>query len=243
MRIIADVRRSPPLPALLALALAAACASPSAAAVDGERLEYRWRLDGFLGALAGIFVPSDGEGSLTRETLPSGNWKSELLITSAESRRGDFFRYGAELEPRDLSTVRAWSSSRWRGEDRAKEASVEQAGVIDIVSGIQVLRRDPPSVPRPLEIWSDGRLYPVLVMPHGRVTKRVGDRRISARHFVITGIERPGRRFWKGGLELWLADDPAATPVEILVTRSAARVRLELVAAPRDAPGPAGGEP
>ncbi len=228
-------------PALaLTLALAAA---PAVAAVDDERLAYRWRLDGLLGALAGLFVPSDGEGSLTRETLPNGNWKSELLITSAESDDADFFRYGAELEPSELTTVRAWSASHWRGESRSKESAVEAAGVIDIVSGIQVLRRDPPRVPRPLEIWSDGRLYPVLVKPHGLVTKRIGGRQISARHFVISGVERPGRRFWKGGLELWLADDPAATPVEILVTRSAARVRLELLEAPAGAPPPAGGKP
>ena len=225
------------------LLVAGLAAAPAVAADDDEQLRYHWRLDGFLGALAGLFVPSDGEGSLTRETLPNGNWKSELLITSAESRTDDFFRYGAELEPARLTTVRAWSSSLWRGESRSKEAAVEQSGVIDIVSGIQVLRRDPPRVPRPLEIWSDGRLYPVLVAPHGRVTKRIGGRDVAARHFVITGIERPGRRLWKGGLELWLADDPAATPLEILVSRSAARVRLVLLAAPVAAPLAAGDEP
>jgi hypothetical protein len=80
-----------------------------------------------------------------------------------------------------------------------------------------------------MEIWSDGRLYPVLVVPHGSARRRLEGREVVVRHYVVRGIERPGRRLWKGGLELWLADDPAATPVEIVVTRSAARVRLELV--------------
>jgi hypothetical protein len=211
-------------PAALVTSLALA-AAPAAATT--ERLEYRWRLDGFVGALAALFFPSRGEGSLTRETLPNGHWRSELLITST-SNGHDFFRYGAELEPGSLSTRRAWSSSLWRGESKSKESPVEVAGVIDIVSGIQVLRRDPPTVPREMEIWSDGRLYPVVVEPHGRAHREIDGRDLSVRHFVVRGVERPGRRVWKGGLELWLADDPAATPVEILVTRSAARVRLEI---------------
>ena len=150
-------------PRLLFPLLAAVLLAAPAAASGEERLDYRWRLDGFLGALAGLFVPSSGEGHLTRERLPNGNWKSELLITSTESKSADYFRYGAELAPGDMSTLRAWSSSLWRGETRSKEARVEQRGVIDIVSGIQALRRDPPSAPRPMEIWSDGKLYPVLV--------------------------------------------------------------------------------
>jgi hypothetical protein len=217
-----------PRKTLLAAALAAALLAGAAPARASERLEYRWKLDGFVGAVAGLFVPSRGEGSLTRETLPNGRWHSELLITSS-ARDGEFFRYGAELEPASLTTVRAWSASRWRGKSKAKEADVEEPGVIDIVSAIQVLREDPPELPRPLEIWSDGRLYPVLVMPHGTTHRHLDGREVPVRHYVVRGIERPGRKFWKGGLELWLADDPAATPVEILVTRSAARVRLELV--------------
>jgi len=229
----------------LACWLVVALAAAPAGATSEERLGYRWQLDGFLGAIAGLFVPSGGEGELTRERLPDGNWKSELLITSSEAEGGEYFRYGAELDAADLSTVRAWQSSLWKGEERSKEAKVEQPGVVDIVSGIQLLRRNPPEAPRPMEIWSDGRLYPVEVVPHGRTTKKIGGREVAVRHLVVSGVEQPGRRFWKGGLELWLADDPAATPVEILVSRSGARVRLELLAPPplALAPAPARPEP
>jgi hypothetical protein len=34
---------------------------------------------------------------------------------------------------------------------------------------------------------------------------------------------------WKGSLDLWLTQDEAATPVEILVERGWAAVRLKLV--------------
>jgi hypothetical protein len=45
-----------------------------------------------------------------------------------------------------------------------------------------------------------------------------------------------GERFWKGGLELWLAQDPARTPVAIQVERGFANVRLELLPESEEAP-------
>jgi hypothetical protein len=38
----------------------------------------------------------------------------------------------------------------------------------------------------------------------------------------------PGRRKWKGKLDLWLTQDAAATPVEIVISRNLADVRMEL---------------
>jgi hypothetical protein len=94
--------------------------------------------------------------------------RGELLVTSTKSDRGDYFRYGSEWESASGRTLRAWSDLLWRGEQKSKRSEVDQAGVIDIVSGIQLLRRDPPAAARRLEIWSDGRLYPVVVLPRGR---------------------------------------------------------------------------
>jgi hypothetical protein len=224
--------------ALATLALSLWLTAPAAAAVD-ETLVYRWRLDGFLGALAGLFVPSGGEGLLTLERLPDGNLRSELRITSNERAGGDYFLYGAEWSPATGSTIRAWSTQRWRGEEKSKRAEVGQAGVVDIATAVFVLRRDPPSAPRQLEIWSDGKLYPVLVVPHGVEHRHSGDRELEVRHFSVRGYRLPDRRLWKGQLDLWFAEDGAATPVEILVARSAARVRLVLVDS-RPAAPPAG---
>ena len=174
-------------------------------------------------------MPSGGEGTLTREQLPDGNLRTELRITSTAHPGGDYFLYGAEWAPATGTTIRAWSSQRWRGKEKAKRAEVGQAGVVDVATAVYVLRRDPPKVARQLEIWSDGKLYPVLVLPHGVEQRRVGGREIEVRHFSVRAYQMPDRRAWKGQLDLWFADDGEATPVEILVARSSVRVRLELV--------------
>ncbi len=227
------IRRSAParlvLLAVLLTVPSATLLAPARAAspAEDETLRYRWRLDGFLGALAGIFVPNDGDGELTVRHQPGGRLRSELTITAPE--RSDFFRYGAEWEPSTGTTVSAWSSQLWRGEPKSKQAEIGQTGVIDVATAVHALRRAPPSAPRRLEIWSDGKLYPVMVYPRGAEQRRIGGKTIACRHFAIRSINVPGRRAWKGELDLWLADDSFATPVEILVARSSARVRLELV--------------
>lgn len=210
---------------LVALSLVGA----RAASATEETLQYRWKLDGFVGALASIFVPSGGEGVLSLAELPNGNLKSELLVTASERAKGDFFRYGAEWQPSTGRTVRAWSDLVWRGERKSKQAEVDQPGVIDIVSGILTLRRDPPTAARRLEIWSDGRLYPVVVMPRGSERRTLEGQQVWVRHLTVRGLKIPGRKLWQGELGLWIADDPAATPVEITVERSGARVRLSFV--------------
>jgi hypothetical protein len=214
----------------LPLVILAALVATAPARADGdETLVYRWRLDGFVGALAGLFVPNDGEGLLTLRHLPEGLVRSELTVTAERRSAGDYFVYGAEWDPRSGTTLVAWSSQRWRGEVKSKRAEVGQTGVIDVASAVHMLRLDPPAAPRRLEIWSDGKFYPVLVVPHGHEARRVGGREVEVRHLTVRGLQVPERRLWKGSLDLWLSAGPEATPVEILVARSSARVRLELL--------------
>lgn len=214
---------------LLALWLAAPAV---AAAAPGELLSYRWRLNGLLGGLAALFVPSQGEAQLTTTVLPSGHQVSELLLTAKASRGDEFFRYGAELDLASGITVRAWSSYRWRGESKSKEEAIGRQGVIDIASGIAALRRDPPSRARHLEIWSDGKIYPVIVLPLERSTRRLGGESIPVRHYAIRGRESPGKKPWKGAIGLWLAERDGAVPLEIEVERSLAAVALRLLPPP-----------
>jgi hypothetical protein len=214
-----------------ALIFAVVAAARPAAAVPAaeETLRYRWKLDGFVGSLASLFVPSGGEGALSLSRLPNGHLKSELLVTASERAKGDYFRYGSEWQPASGETVRAWSDLVWRGERKSKQAEVDQPGVIDVVSGIQLLRRQPPTAARRMEIWSDGRLYPVLVLPRGTERRRLEGRDVLARHLTVRGLKIPGRKVWQGELELWIADDEAATPLEIAVVRKGARVRLSFL--------------
>jgi hypothetical protein len=81
---------------------------------------------------------------------------------------------------------------------------------------------------RRMEIWSDGKIYPVVVLPQGTETRTLDGKKIEVRKFSIRGFDTPNRERWKGRLDLWLARDEAATPVEILISRNLADVRMEL---------------
>lgn len=221
--------------AILALFLAGALSAaetpprpPVALATGDEVLEYDWRVQGLFGAVAGLFFPSRGEGRLTRRTLEGGNVESELSITSAATEEPDYFRYGAEVSGATGATVRAWSSQLWRGKKKEKSSPIADAGVVDIASAIQRLRAEPPTAPRRMEIWSDGKLYPVEVTSTGTEKIEIGGRKMATKHIAVRPLTEPDRRVWKGELDLWLADDAAATPVRILVSRSPARVLLEI---------------
>ena len=193
-----------------------------------EVLRYRWHLKGVRGAMAGLFLPNRGEGSLVTSQQAGGNLTSELLITAQARSRDEFWRYGAELDPEAGRTVRAWSSYLFRGERKSKETELRQDDVVDVASGIYLLRQDPPNERRRMRIWSDGKVYPVVVVPGRRETRRLNRRQVPVRHYSVVGVETPGERPWRGRLDLWLAEDEAATPVEILIERSWAGVKLEL---------------
>jgi hypothetical protein len=216
--------------AALVAALLAWLAAPagSAGPLERQELHYRWHLGNFLGVVAGLFFPDAGDGILTVEPLADGTVKSELVITSPEGRDGDYFRYGSVVDPTSAQTLRAWSSYSWRGEQRSKSGDVGAYGVMDVASGILLLRIDPPDRPRTMEIWSEGKLYPVVVIPLARETRSLGGRRVATRHLAVRGVEQAGKRFWKGRMDLWLAEDEAATPVEIRLERKRLGLHLEL---------------
>ncbi len=230
-----ETRRLPRVLLVLAVALACAEATPAEAAgaarSEGEEvLRYRWDLGGFLGSIASLFIPGQGEGTLTTGPDADGHLRSELHITSPKSRKGEFWRYGAEIEPGGARTLRVWSAYLFRGRAKEKSAELDGDGVIDVASGIYLLRQTPPAASRRMRIWSDGKIYPVAVEPVGREARRIGSREIAVRHYAVRGVQEEGARFWKGKLDLFLAEDAAATPVEIRLARSGSRVRLLLCA-------------
>jgi len=218
---------------LLLGALAGLLVVPTGASGQGrgqnEEFQYRWQLRNIMGAIAGLFLPRQGEGSLSFKTDPSGRLRSELTITSSSSHQGEYFRYGSEIDTRTLQPIRAWSSYSWRGETKSKTSPIEQDGVLDIASGIYAIRQDPPEKPRRMEIWSDGKIYPVVVIPLGAETRKMqGGKKVDVRHYSIRGVDLPDRNRWKGKLDLWLARDAASTPVEIVISRNLADVHMEL---------------
>jgi hypothetical protein len=220
-------------PLLLLLTATGSTAQAAATPVLNEHFQYSWQLKNFVGAVAGLFLPKQGEGSLTFKTT-NGNLRSELMITSPTSRNGEYFRYGSEIDKLTLEPIRAWSSYSWRGESKSKSAEIEEKGVLDVAAGIFAIRRDPPEKSRRMEIWSDGKIYPVVVIPLGDEKRKLsGGTTIETRHYSIRGVNLPDRRKWKGKMDIWLAKDAAATPVEIVISRNLADVRLALKSLPR----------
>ena len=102
--------------------------------------------------------------------------------------------------------------------------------MLDIASGIYSIRQDPPDKSRRMEIWSDGKVYPVVVIPLGIERRQMRGRQEDRRAPLLDPRGRRARAGdkWKGKLDLWLARDEAATPVEILLSRNLADVHLEL---------------
>ncbi len=204
--------------------------APSEQPPAPEVLQYRWRLEGFGGRLAAIFLPGKGNGTLTTGLEPDGKVHSELLITSPDSDEGEFWRYGAEIDAASHATLRAWSSYRFRGKSKSKDLPVASPGLVDISAAIYMLRQAPPRAAMPLQIWSEGHLYPVRVVPGilERIHRTTGEE-VLVRRYSIEGVEEVGARFWKGRLELALAEGGTHAPIEIVIRVSLASLRLRLV--------------
>lgn len=226
------MKRFPKIPALmLAFLLVPTLGGTVEGPPANEEFRYRWQLRNFMGAVAGLFLPRQGEGSLTFMRT-NGHLKSELTITSPQSKQEGYFRYGSEIDVRTLQPIRAWSSYSWRGESKSKNEPVDKEGVLDVAAGIYAIRSDPPTRSRKMQIWSDGKIYPVVVIPMGIEVRQLPHGKVPARHYSIRGVNLRGQRKWKGKLDLWLATDEANTPVEILISRNMADVRMELMSRP-----------
>lgn len=188
----------------------------------GEALRYEWQVSG----LARLILPSAGGGTLTTRT-EGDEVHTELLITATST--ADFFRYGSRLDRENRTLRSVWSSYRFGKREKSRDEDVTNANVVDVASGILQLRRDPPRSPRNLTIWSDGRLYPVVVRHVGLEDVELASGERPANHYTIRGRKVVGEREWKGSLDLWLGLDEAATPLKIEVARSFSRVELRLL--------------
>jgi hypothetical protein len=218
------LHRRSALSALCLVVLVSLFPRPAAAT---ESLTYRWALKGFIGRLARIALPGTGRGEL-RSHPNDGGRVTELEITSPESNRGEYFLYGGETRANG-TTALAWSSYRWNGRESNKRDKVEEAGVVDLASGIHLIRERQPAGSMRLRIWSDGKVYPVLVQRAGVEELTVPAGTFNTNHFKVRGLHIEGEHYWKGGLDIWLAQDAQATPVQIQVERGFAHVQLELM--------------
>ncbi len=214
---------------LAALLLVLVPAGRASAQSTDEDFHYHWQLRNVVGVILGFFFPRQGNGELAFKLQKDGHLRGELMITSPESREGEYWRYGSEIDPRTLQPIRVWSSYQWRGKSKSKTDEVDQKGVLDISCAIYSIRHAPPHQATDMEIWSDGKIYPVTVFPMGDEVRQVSDRNVETRHFAIRGRDLPDRRHWTAKVDFWLSKDAIATPVEIQISRNLADVKLELL--------------
>lgn len=212
-------------------------ARQSALERGGEALPMHWRLSGFLGVLASLFVPSHGDAVLT--FVPAGEDRLEVeLLVTAPRRESEYFLYGAEIDRSTGATAQVWSSYRFGEKSVDREQTVDEPDIIDFASAIHRLRIDPPEHTRRLRIWNAGRTYPVDVEPLGRDRRKISGEKMDVVGFLVRGVKLKGERYFDDKFSVYFRDDDGLTPVEILGHRGWVRVRFEL--AP-DAAGPEGG--
>lgn len=198
-----------------------------------EQFDYRWTLAGFKGALARLFVPGQGEGTLTTARVAEGDSaetiRTELLISSPDGARDEYWLYGAEIDALERRTLRSWSSQRFRGKSREKEREAEDVEALDLASSIYYLRKDRPDLVSEEVIWSSGRLNAVIIRPGPTGTARWQGQDVATRSYSIRGLPKPGKETWSGQMDLVITDDEQAVPLEIVVMRKGLRVKLELM--------------
>ena len=220
------------LAGVLGFATLGSSAAEPVADEQNEVIHYRWKMLGVAGLVARLLFPARGHGVLSTRREGAGRLASELRIASRGAGADEFWAYGSTIDPRVPEVLVAWNASRFRGRDKRKETDLAGSAVIDIPSSIYLLRTHPPRAPKKMRIWSDGKIYPVTLIPGGRVSRRIGGTRRTLQHFSIEGRREPGERRWKGHLEVWLTLDEAAVPVEILFASRRGRVRLSQLETP-----------
>lgn len=199
-----------------------------AAADGGEVIRLRWKLSGFLGLLAGLFVPRTGDALLTFVPLPEDRVKIEFLITSPR-REGEYYLYGAEVDRRSGVPIVIWNSEKIKDRRKDSEANIDDPQTIDYASAIYRLRWHGPDEADALTIWDRGRTYSAQVIPLGVNTHSINGTDMQVRGYEIRGADDGEGKSFDDKIWLYFAHDDRSTPVEIVGKRGLIRARIELV--------------
>lgn len=217
-----------------------------------EQFRYSWRLRGGLAWIAGLRFPTSGTGRMSTSTETPDSINSRLRITSGKGDDGHY-EYVSDMDASGNRTLMSYHGYEWGGSGRKEQTFFDHAKHLarihkdtvkgheykvkklpvdaprDVLTGIFFLRQNAQNINVPLafDIYSDGKLYPVLFRPIGSASIVFGGDRTVVRKFRITAA--PGtERKWPGGVEVWLTDDSRSIPVRIEIQRSFAKLRLEL---------------
>ncbi len=203
-----------------------------------ERLHYRWRLEGLSGVISRLLrlLPTTGDAWMELRVEPYGRLEVAFTATSEQAREGDFWKYETLVDLGSWRSVKATETLHFRKKKKNESWNLEELAVIDVLGGLQLLRFSPPAEAERRTIWSDEKLYPVTVSSDGLERRLLGSREVTVRHVAIRGIREPNQRRWKGQADIWLTDDEAAVPLEILYSQSLGRLRMTLVDTPASSP-------
>ena len=203
-----------------------------APALWAEEIRCDWRLQGLQGTIARIlpFVPASGEAVLTVTPHDDGV-RLRFRATSAAASAEEHWTYEAELDPAARRTLRVVESSRFRGRDRSREYDLRRSSVVDLLSGLHLIRLDLPKREQEGILWSNRRLYPVAVEPAGRESREIAGRRFELLRFVVRGRRQERHRYWNQSAEVWLAAEAPNQLVEMVFKQRFGHVRLRCLPA------------
>lgn len=239
---------------LLVAVFAGASASwaGEATAPSTEQYSYSWRLRGALSWIARLAFPTSGVGELRNVRTSSSAMESQLLITSTGSKEG-YYVYKSEIDPSLQRTLMSYHGYSWGGKTRKertifdynrkialireeepdevenREKPLSGPNMRDVLTGIHYLRENADRINAPFraDIYSDGKMYPVVFKPTERATYKFNGRQIPARTFLVTAAPGSTKK-WPGGLKLWLSDDARNMPLRIEIQRGLASLQLDL---------------
>ena len=235
-------------------AAAEICSEPG----RSEEVLYTWRLRGALAWIAGIAFPTSGTAELTTTRNASTSRIDTDLLIKGPGSRPDYYSYGSEIETNTIRTVMSSHAYSWgkkekeertlldyrrqirttvkksskTDEVRTKTESIPARDLRDILTGIYYLRVHADAIVEPIatEIYSDGKLYPVMYQPLGTMKRKIGGRLVETVGFEISA--RPGdENKWPGGVEVWVTTDARALPVKIVINQTFASMELDVASA------------
>lgn len=240
----------------VAATLPASAQTDCAPTRTNEELTYSWRLRGPISWIAGLAFPTRGKGVLRTSELQDNLLDTELRI-AGPSRDDGYYLYQSQMEQASARTLMTYDGYGWRHKSRSERTLFDyvkrlmrirrenservetrvrkipgESGVRDILTGIYFLRQNADQIEAPLlsEIYSRGKLYPVVFKPQGRETLTWDGNPVETRKFEITAA--PGtEKKWPGGVKVWISDDENRTPIRLEIKRDYAALQLDLTSA------------
>jgi hypothetical protein len=219
-----------------------------------EVVTYDWELNGFLSFFAGFRFPTEGSGTLATVVRSNATVATELRIASDEGER-DLYQYQSEIDPVTLGTLVSLDGYKFEGRHRATTTTfdyaaktmrrekvdtkkggpptvrfdpIPQGEIRDVLSVIYFLRKRATKLQEPMEtkVYSNGKLYSVLLTPGGVSTVALGGTKVSAKQYTISATDAETKK-WPGDVSFWLTHDEQAIPARILIRQKGASLDLK----------------